>query len=116
MFLEVRLEQIFRDWTTFIRNFFFKDTSGRALISSADGVRMEVGSTKLEQVFTQLVLYCLFILLFPALVVGVWISSANLFESGYLFFEAQRLFSMAVLNFNSLCVFRCCPIPTSCRQ
>ena len=59
---------------------------------------MELGSTKLEQVSFNWFLYCLFILLFPALVVGVRISYANLFESGYLFFEAQRLFSLAVLK------------------
>ena len=88
MFLEVRSEQIFRDWITFIR-IFFKDTSGRALISSADGVRMEVGSTKLEQVFKQLVnIPCR---VFPARV--VWDSDIltptsindNLFESRHFF-------------------------------
>ena len=39
--------------STGLSDYFFKDTSGRAIISSADGVRMEVGSTKLEQVFKQ---------------------------------------------------------------
>ena len=68
---------------------FFKDTSGRALISSADGVRMEVGSTKLEQVFKQPVnIPCRF---FPARVVGdrdilpPTSINDNLFESKHFF-------------------------------
>ena len=70
---------------------------------------MEVGSTKLEQVFKQLVnIPCRF---FPARV--VWDRDIltptsindNLFESRHFFQLAERLFLMAVFNFAVLCTF-----------
>ena len=124
MFLEVRSEQIFRDWTTFIRIFFqgykrscLNQFSGWS--QNGSGVDQVGAGVQTTGQYTLSVFSC-------SGGLGQGYSDPNQHKWQPLwiktFFQlAERLFLMAVFNFAVLCTFfwrniRCCPIPTSCQQ